>query len=538
LSWRSARRIRRLVQLAVFTFFVYLLFAALQRKSAFPLADLFFRFDPLAALATMLAARRWLPHLELALVTVAVTLVLGRVWCGWLCPLGTLLEWFRFRRARQRAKRLPPRLAMTKYVVLVMIVTMAVLGGMTLMIFDPLGLLTRTMTTSVIPAFDYAFTGVEAAMLHVSWLVPRVDWLETHLRGTVLPVIQPLFLQATALFVVFFIVVALNLLADRFWCRYLCPLGALLGLVAKAAVLRPVFAESCGACNRCAAVCPTGAIAAGGTAKRTDAVAARGGAPPDDPGDTAPVLVSSECTVCLDCLVACETDAAMRFGFARPGPWAEYDPGRRQFVGAAAGGVGAAVLLGVGAWKRLPSSYLLRPPGVTGEQTFLAHCLRCTQCMKVCPTSGLQPALNEAGLEGFWTPVLKPRLGYCDYGCTACGHVCPSGAIPRLDLETKRKQVIGVAAIDRDRCLPWSQNTPCIVCQEMCPVPDKAIVLTRGKIVKSPQGFENLVRDPIVVPRLCIGCGICETKCPVQGAAAIVVQTAASFTATPPPALG
>jgi ferredoxin len=137
--------------------------------------------------------------------------------------------------------------------------------------------------------------------------------------------------------------------------------------------------------------------------------------------------------------------------------------------------------------------------------------------MNVCPTSGLQPALFEAGLEGFWTPRLVPRLGYCDYGCNACGQVCPSQAIPRLSLEDKRQAVIGLAAVDRNRCLPWAYNTPCIVCEEMCPVPDKAVKLQREQV----DGIE--LQKPYVVADLCIGCGICEQHCPLAGEAAIHV---------------
>ncbi len=187
-GWKAARWARRAVQIAALILFVYLLFAALQRRAAFPFADLFFRFDPLAAFSTMLAAREWLPHLALALVTVGAALVVGRVWCGWICPLGTLLDWFRFRAARRLAPRVPPRLRSVKYVLLGVIVVMAALGSMTLLILDPIALLTRTFTTSLIPGFDYVVGAVETALVGWGPGAGVVNWVEAHFRGTVLPV--------------------------------------------------------------------------------------------------------------------------------------------------------------------------------------------------------------------------------------------------------------------------------------------------------------------------------------------------------------
>jgi formate hydrogenlyase subunit 6/NADH:ubiquinone oxidoreductase subunit I len=119
-----------------------------------------------------------------------------------------------------------------------------------------------------------------------------------------------------------------------------------------------------------------------------------------------------------------------------------------------------------------------------------------------------------------WTPFLETRLGYCEYGCNSCGIICPTGAIENLTLEEKREKIIGIAYIDRDRCIPWSQNTECIVCEEMCPIPEKAIVLKGGRGHNSGR-----VQRPHVLPELCIGCGICEHQCPVEGEAAIRIYT-------------
>ncbi len=521
-GWRAARQVRRAVQIATFAAFVYLLFAGLQRLDPLPYANVFFRFDPLVALATMLSARAWLPPFGLALITVAVTILLGRVWCGWICPLGTLLGWLRFRSARRRGGRMPASLRRVKYVVLGAIVLLAALANLTLLALDPLSLLTRTATTSAIPGFVYIVDSLQRAGMTWGPTVGLVTWVEDAFRGSVLPTIQPRYEQAVGLFLILFVVVLLNALADRFWCRYLCPLGALLGLVSKIQVLRPVVGDACDACGSCARACRVGAIELGagevaGEATLADAEAAPAPTP-------AAHVVSSECTMCLDCLVACPRPGAMAFGVARrPGPWAPYDPGRREVVLAAAAGLGTAVLLGTGVARAVKRPGLIRPPGAQDEARLLSRCLRCSECMKACPTSGLQPALGEAGLEGIWTPVLKSRLGYCDYACNACGQVCPSGAIPLLSLAAKRRRVLGVAVIDRDRCLPWASDTPCIVCEEMCPVSDKAIELGGRRLITRSDGTEDYLSRPTVVASRCIGCGICEFKCPVEGPAAIVV---------------
>ena len=259
--------------------------------------------------------------------------------------------------------------------------------------------------------------------------------------------------------------------------------------------------HDCTACQLCSARCPTATI----DPQRDFA---------SDP---------AECTLCLECLDACPRSASTFAPALRLAPRLDYDPTRRTALYSLGGVLLSAALLG-SSWLRLrlhPAR--LRPPGVAEDPADdggdLPGCLRCGACWQACPTSAIQPALDEAGVEGMWTPVLKPRLGYCDYSCNACGQVCPVGAIPALSLEAKRQQVIGKAYIDTDRCLAWADGIPCIVCEEMCPLPDKAITWDEG--VSVPGG--ELLQRPEVDRQKCIGCGICEYKCPLPGPAAIQV---------------
>jgi ferredoxin len=128
----------------------------------------------------------------------------------------------------------------------------------------------------------------------------------------------------------------------------------------------------------------------------------------------------------------------------------------------------------------------VRPPGALDEKEFLSRCIKCGQCMRICPTNVIQPAGLVGGLEGLWTPILNFRVGTsgCQHTCIACGNLCPTAAIRPLRLDERLGQnryaeqgpiKIGTAFVDRGRCLPWAMDIPCIVCQENCPVSPKAI---------------------------------------------------------------
>lgn len=142
--------------------------------------------------------------------------------------------------------------------------------------------------------------------------------------------------------------------------------------------------------------------------------------------------------------------------------------------------------------------------------------------MKVCSRNGLYPVGISAGLYNLYTPMLIPRLGYCEYNCSLCGQVCPTQAIPRLALAEKQKAIIGRAVLDRDLCLPYAKKTPCLVCEEHCPIPEKAIKL---QAAEETDGIgRSIVLDrPVVDEKLCNGCGICEYVCPLEEKAAIQI---------------
>jgi MauM/NapG family ferredoxin protein len=240
--------------------------------------------------------------------------------------------------------------------------------------------------------------------------------------------------------------------------------------------------------------------------------------------------IASECFGCLNCTDACRRDA-LSFTWTLPGrgspPVESVDLSKRAAFGAVVGGLAALGVFRISPQSRGKTFHarLIRPPGSRPERDFLARCTACGLCMKVCPTGGLQPSLAEAGLEGLWTPRLVPQIGYCDYNCTLCGQVCPTEAIARLELEAKHKTRIGLAAFDTTRCIPYAYGRDCMVCEEHCPIPDKAIYVVEVE-VQDRQGGKKIVKQPHVDPEKCIGCGVCEHVCPYKDAAGIHVSSA------------
>lgn len=477
----------------------------------------FFYFDPLISLATFLAAHA-LPALGLlACVTIAVTMVLGRVFCGWVCPLGTLNA--AVGGVRDHFRDAPPPKDQwspwqrTKYLLLAGLLVMALFGVHWIGVFDPIAITYRSIATVLLPAAQYAVDGVSTAIYqadpHIGplRLTSLSEPVYRFFRDRVFLVPRQAFDVSLTIALFFGAILALNVYRRRFWCRYLCPLGALLGVVAWRPLLRlKQDDKACGECGKCAAYC-------------------HGAASPDHPGKWLP----QECFGCWNCVGTCSY-RAIDFNFGSPltaTPQGSLDLSRRAVLAAGAGGVAAALT-----WRLTPQSQgtsfnpgLIRPPGAHGETAFLQRCIQCGACMRACPTNALQPALFEAGIEGLWTPRLVPKLGYCAYECTACGEVCPTAAIAALPLAKKKEVRIGLAYIDTTRCIPYAYDRNCIVCEEHCPIPDKAITFLEKEVVLR-DGSVRVVKQPRVDPELCIGCGICENKCVFEDQAAVRVTSA------------
>jgi polyferredoxin len=506
-AWRRLRQFSQVMALALF---LILFIRTPSPSPQYASANLFYRLDPLVALTASLAGRTLIAGLSPALVTVVLTLLFGRVWCGWLCPLGTVLDWLKPRGKRHCTKQPSEKWRTLKYLLLGVILLAALLANQTLLFLDPLTIMTRTLATAIWPAARHAVYRGEAFFYQFTALWGPLDWLHSHLVYPLFRDIESVFALAVPILLFFLLLVALNWWGERFWCRYLCPLGGLLGLISRIALMRRTVGEDCSSCARCARECPTGTIDP-----------TRGYR--SDP---------AECTVCYNCVTACpQSSVGFRWYLPlarledrpkwRPAESQAYDPSRRELLVALGMTALGVALSGAEPIAKRQPARMIRPPGATSD-TFNALCIRCGQCIRVCPTQGLQPILLETGWQNPLTPLLVPRLGYCSFNCNACGLLCPTGAIPRLELEQKQHTPIGLARVDRDRCLPWAYHIPCIVCEEACPVASKAVWLEEIETVNAA-GDQITLQRPSVVKELCIGCGICEYKCPVGGEAAIQV---------------
>lgn len=485
---------RRISQFFFFFFFVFVLWSTTYPLTGPVKADVLFQLDPLLIFAASLSQRSVLAGFAFSVIMVILAFVMGRFFCGWVCPLGAVID---FVSAQKKVRVLSDarnrRLRKIKYVILAFIVAGAAAGFQAAWVLDPIVIAARFVSLNLIPAVtfavDYAFAGLISGFQLYGFFYDLYRSLKQSLLGVGVRFVA----NSAVIFASFLVIVIMADLLKRSWCRIFCPLGCLYAIAARAPVLKRKV-RNCTHCGACAVSCRMGAI--------------------KENGDYNP----SECVLCMDCVYSCPGNKT-RFGFpdgsgsVRTG--AEPGISRRQFLTL---GVLSFVAAGFARGEPLRKvRKVIRPPGAVREDDFLDRCVRCGNCMKVCVTNGLQPAFLQAGLEGIWTPHLVPEIGYCEYKCTLCGSVCPTGAIPRLAETQKKGTRLGIAKIDRSLCLPWKKKQECLVCEEHCPVADKAIQLREVRI------DGKVLLRPYIHQDRCIGCGICQTKCPVRPNRAIIV---------------
>ncbi len=499
--------IRRTVQILFLLFFLFLILRTVFPADFIIPVDLFLRLDPLSAIGTMLASRSLIAKFSYSIILVVLTLLIGRFFCGWVCPLGTTIDisdHLFFKRLKRPKIKPNPKLRNVKYYILVLFIVGAIFSLQLIWLADPLSIVTRSYETALYPYFSYATRSTFDTLYHIKGVNKLSEPIYSLLRNRVIPLQQPFTRLNILFFGVFAVIIALSILQKRFWCRNLCPLGALLGLLSKISFLRRTVSDRCTNCGRCQRLCGLNAI-------------------PEDPKQ----YWQQECLQCMTCVEVCPADAIsfkIKLPFADKQEKASLDLSKRSFIGSVFAGIAIVPLLKLNYKKQKMDETVIRPPGALPEEQFLDRCIRCGKCMKVCPTNGLQPTFLEAGVEGIATPMLVPRLGHCEYVCVSCTRVCPTNAITELNEIEKKRIKIGTARIDTTRCIPYSEYEDCLVCEEQCPIPTKAIKFEVRDVVTFNDDVRR-IKFPVVLKDKCIGCGACENKCPVKPQSAIIVTS-------------
>lgn len=430
---------------------------------------------------------------------ILLTLLMGRIYCSVICPLGVLQDifgWFGKKAKKNRYKYSKP-LNILRYVMLGVLVVALVAGFTSIAaliapysafgriasnLFAPVYLLGNNLLAAWAESVDsYAFYSVDV-------------WL----KGGITLVV------AVVTLVVLFVLAFKN---GRTYCNTICPVGTVLGFLSRFSYLKPVIDTSkCNGCGLCARNCKASCIDSKNHA-----------------------IDYSRCVVCLDCIDKCRQGAIKyvpRSKAAQAAPnGATADKGRRAFITA------TAIMAGTGIAKaqqmkmdggfatiedkQIPNRKTpITPPGSLSAKNLAQHCTACQLCVSVCPNQVLRPS---SGLSNFMQPETSYERGYCRPECTKCSEVCPAGAIKPITKEEKTAIQIGHAVWISENCIVNSDGQKCGNCARHCPT---------GAIQMVPKDANDpkSLQIPVVNTERCIGCGACENLCPSRPFSAIYVE--------------
>ena len=436
------------------------------------------------------------------LLQALLAFVVGRIYCSVICPAGVLQDIINRiycigRKKKNGTRRFKQKKAMNtfRYGLLGLTAVLALFGATNLlMILDPYSNFGRIANNLVRPLYKWGNNIAADVLMHYK------NYSLYHVDVTNVPIFSAV--AAIIALVVFVVMVALR---GRLFCNTLCPVGAGLSLISRYSLLRVSFdKESCTKCGVCSKGCKAEAI------------------------DVKNMTVdTSRCVDCFNCMPSCPK-GALSFSFkssfktateeSAPIPSSEDGKGnsRRQFIATSAVVAGTiptiSAIANVGEPPVSPTLPII-PPGAINLERFKDKCTACHLCVAKCPSHVLRPAGFEYGFDFLLRPHCSFYDSYCNYQCTVCSEVCPTGAIKFLTEEEKKVVQIGIAEFNVDICIVKTDNTDCGACSEHCPLQAVRMVPYKGTLT-----------IPEVTPELCVGCGGCESICPVRPERAIIVR--------------
>ena len=429
---------------------------------------------------------------------VVLTLLMGRIYCSVICPLGVfqdIISWFGGKAKKNRFRYSKP-LTWLRYGMLALFVVAFIAGiGSIVALLAPYSAYGRIVSNLISPIYLWGNN-------LLAYFAEQADsyafyTTEIWLKGGATFVVAILTLVVLAY---------LSWKNGRTYCNTICPVGTVLGFLSRFSLLKPVIdTDKCNGCGLCARNCKAACIDSKNHA-----------------------IDYSRCVVCLDCIDKCKQGAIKyvprKKSTATCGT-ENVDNGRRAFMTASAIAATASVVKAqekkldgglatiVNKEKPLRETPIV-PPGALSAKNFAQHCTACQLCVQVCPNQVLRPS---TGLMNMMQPEVSYERGYCRPECTKCSEVCPAGAIRPIDRAEKSSIQVGHAVWVEKNCIVNTDNVSCGNCARHCPT---------GAIQMVPKDANDpkSLKIPVVNTERCIGCGACENLCPSRPFSAIYVE--------------